>query len=339
MEDDVPFSSFSNILKSSSEENIHKPKSLKTTNRNKKFNILKNYYKNSYKLENQSLRNGFGKMILSNKDTSPQFSFGDEKRFYQDFNKEEMNHYTKLFSKITRPKKSILTHRVEKYRNFQFQSNYMNKIKQLNLSSHGKCPTDFLYYIPPTNVYKYPFLPKFSFSKDKRDLQKQIKKYEYYKLNYDKETDIDNSIKKWRKRIIGGDIGLEDRFIRDKKLFIDSIEPGPGKYNPNYNFFKYKQNNGGYIGVKLNQDNNSLSLHRPKFISLDSQNIKHLIGVDTNKKKDNIYYKKMKIEFNENSKEKSDINNPNKIHLRNLKKFFVDKFNSENKSKTNFSFN
>lgn len=339
MDDDLPVSSLSNIIKSSSEENIHKTKSLNTTKRNKKFNILKNYYKNSYQLENQALRNGFGKMILSNKDTSPQFSFWDEKRFYQDFNKEEINYYTKLFTKISRPKKGILTNRVEKYRNYQYQNNYMDKIKQLNLSLNGKCPTDFLYCIPPTNVYKYPFLPKYSFSKSKRDLQKPIKKYEYYQLKYDRKTDINNSLKNWRKRIIGGNIGLEDRFIKDKKLFIDSIEPGPGKYNPNYNYFKYKQNNNGYMGIKLNQDNNTLSLHRPKFISLDAHNIRHLIGFNTYKNKDNIFHKKMKIQFNENSKEKSDINNTNKIHLRNLKKIFIEKFNSENKSKTNFSFN
>ena len=250
-----------------------------------------------------------------------------------------MEHYTKLFSKKTRPLKGILIHKVEKYRNYQYQKTYLDKLKYLNLLFHGKCPTDFLYYIPPTNVYKYPFLPKFSFSKSQRDLQKPIKKYEYYEQNYDKKNDLNDSIKKWRERIIGGYIGFEDRFINDKKLFIDSIVPGPGKYNPDYNFFKYKQNNSGYMGIKLNQDNNSLSVHRPENFSLDDHNIKQLIGINTNRIKDKIFHKKIKIQFNEKDNGKNNIINTKKINLRNLRKLFKEKINSENKSNTNISLN
>ena len=61
-----------------------------------------------------------------------------------------------------------------------------------------------------------------------RDLQKPIKLYEHYKISYDKKTDEEQVDRKWRKRIVGGDIGLNERFSEDKKLSYESLSPGPG---------------------------------------------------------------------------------------------------------------
>lgn len=308
----------------------------------KKRNIflLKNYYKDAYKLENQALRNSFGKMIRSTNDTSPKFSFPKEKRFYQEFKKDDINYYTKAFNKMKEDKETNVTHRILQRRNFKTPENYFDKIKTINLFKGVNCPTDFLYFPPPTNIYKYPFLPKFSFGKGLRDFQKPIKLYEHYKVGYNKKTDGEQIERKWRKRIVGGNIGLEDRFLEDKKFVYESISPGPGRYNPNYIFFKYYQNKNGYMGMKLKEDQNTIYTDRPKNISLDSKNIKHLIGTNysnnnikstTNAK--NIRYKLFKIE------PKTNKNDGNKTHFKILKKTFENKIQNQKIDKANITFN
>ena len=193
-----------------------------------------------------------------------------------------------------------------------------------------KSPSEFLYYLPPTNLYKYPILPKFSFGKGLRDLQKPIKKYDFYKFNYDKKIDEENVEKKWRNRIVGGNIGIEDRFVEDKKLYYDAISPGPGKYNPDYESFKFKQNKYGYMGIKLSEDKNNIMTERPKNISLNSYNIKHLIGsksynnIIMNKSDNKIVIKNIGIKLFKKDK------NVNQKEFPNMKKLFRYKLSSLN---------
>ena len=208
MEANLTDTSFKNSMTLNTEGNDKTNNSIGITDRKRNIYLLKNYYKNSYKLENQALRNSFGKMIKSNNDTSPKFSFGKEKRFYQEFKKDEVNYYKKLFDKIKTTKNGNLSYKVLRFKNYQTPENYLDKVKTINNFKGVKCPTDFLYFPPPTNLYKYPFLPKFSFGKGLRDMQKPAKIYEYYKKAYDKKFDEENIFKKWRKRIVGGDIGL-----------------------------------------------------------------------------------------------------------------------------------
>ena len=331
--------SLQNLLRLNTEGNEQTSHSISITNRNRNIFLLKNYYKNEYKLENQALRNSFGKMVKSKNDTSPKFSFGKEKRFYQVFKKEDANYYTKILNKMKPPKDGTITYRLLNYRNFKTPQNYFDKVNTINSYKGIKCPTDFLYYPPPTNIYKYPFLPKFSFGTGLRDLQKPIKLYEHYKISYDKKTDEEQVDRKWRKRIVGGDIGLNERFSEDKKLSYESLSPGPGRYNPNYNFFKYKQNKNGYMGIKLKEDQNTIYTDRPKNVSLDAYNIKHLIGTNyNNNSKYNSLDKTVRFKiFRKDSKiNKDDIN---KIQFRKLKKLFGDKLNKQNIGKTNITFN
>ena len=339
MEETLTDTSLQNLLQLNTEGNEQTSHSISIINKNRNIFLLKNYYKNTYKLENQALRTSFGKMVRSKNDTSPKFSFGKEKRFYQEFKKDDINYYTKAFDQIKEAKNANITSRLLQHRNFQSPENYLDKVKTINLFKGVKCPTDFLYSPPPTNIYKYPFLPKFSFGKGLRDMQKPIKMYEHYKFIYDKKTDGENVERKWRKRIIGGDIGLEGRFLENKKLGYQSISPGPGRYNPNYNFFKYKQNKNGYIGIKLKEDQNTIFTDRPKNVSLDAYNIKHLIGAN-NQNINNNNSLDMNIRFKIFKKDvknyKDDIN---KIQFRKLKKIFADRLNKQNIEKSSTTFN
>ena len=323
-----------NILRDNSENKEYKNKSVNNLSRNRNKIKYKKFYKNRSDLENQALRNSFGKMILSDKDTSPQFSFGKEKRFYQDIKQEEIDYYTKLLEETKILPKKRLLNNILKHENIK---NYLNKVKSASLLKGLNTPTDFLYFPAPTYIYKYKFLPKYSFSKSLRDLQKPLKQYEYYKFSHDKNNDINDLEKKWRNRIIGGDIGLQDRFIEDRKYLNDSIEPGPGMYNPNFNFFKYKQYKYGYMGLIL--DKNKIMADRKRNMSIDSYNMKYLLGIDKNKNK--IINKNIRIKLFE-KEENNDVNNKIDVNLnklRNLKKIIKKKLNSEFKSKENLSFN
>lgn len=338
MEENLTDTSIKDLYRLNSEGNNQSNNSQSIPNKKRNIFLLKNYYNNKYKLENQALRNSFGKMIKSANDTSPKFSFGKEKRFYQDFKKDDINYYTKVFNQIKTPTNGTLTHRTLRYKNFQTPENYLDKVKTINLSTGVKCPTDFLYYPPPTNIYKYPFLPKFSFGKGLRDMQKPVKLYEHYKKGYDKKTDDENVDKKWRKRIVGGDIGLEGRFLEDKKLFNEMQSPGPGKYNPNYNFFKFRQNKYGYMGIKFNDEHNTINTDRPKNISLDSFNIRHLIG-NYNKNNDNkIGNKDIRYRILKKDNKNNNAEEIKKIQFIKLRKLFADKNIQYKSSKTNISY-
>ena len=328
MEDDLTVSSLPNFLKQNKGKNADEYNNISLSHRNKNNLLLKNYFQNSYNLETQAIRNSCGKMVLSKSESSPSFSFGKEKRFYQEFSEEEIKLYKKLFNKIKNKnsKKGILISRVIKHRNYHDEKKFLGKIKSMKLKS----PSEFLYYLPPTNLYKYPILPKFSFGKGLRDLQKPIKKYDFYKLNYNKKIDEENVEKKWRNRIVGGNIGIEDRFVEDKKLYYNAISPGPGKYNPDYESFKFKQNKYGYMGIKLSEDKNNIMTERPKNISLNSYNIKHLIGsksynnIIMNKSDNKIVIKNIGIKLFKKDK------NVNQNEYPNMKKLFRYKLSSLN---------
>jgi len=328
MEDDLTVSSLPNFLKQNKGKNADEYNNISLSHRNKNNLLLKNYFQNSYNLETQAIRNSCGKMVLSKSESSPSFSFGKEKRFYQEFSEEVIKLYKKLFNKIRNKnsKKGILITRVIKHRNYHDEKKFLGKIKSMKLKS----PSEFLYYLPPTNLYKYPILPKFSFGKGLRDLQKPIKKYDFYKLNYNKRIDEENVEKKWRNRIIGGNIGIEDRFVEDKKLYYDAISPGPGKYNPDYESFKFKQNKYGYMGIKLSDDKNDIMTERPKNISLNSYNIKHLIGsksynnIIMNKSDNKIVTKNTGMRLFKKDK------NVNQNEYPNMKKLFRYKLSSLN---------
>ena len=74
-------------------------------------------------------------------------------------------------------------------------------------------------------------------------------------------------------------------------------------------------------------------------MSIDSYNMKYLLGIDKNKNK--IINKNIRIKLFE-KEENNDVNNKIDVNLnklRNLKKIIKKKLNSEFKSKENLSFN
>lgn len=66
----------------SNENNYDQEKNRQNKENKKNENIMKKYYSNGYLLENQALRNGFGKMIRAVNQTNPKYSFGKEKDFF-----------------------------------------------------------------------------------------------------------------------------------------------------------------------------------------------------------------------------------------------------------------
>lgn len=261
------------------------------TRRNKNTIMLKNYYNNLYHLENQALSTSFGKMINAKNQTNPKYSFGKEKRFFTIEKKDDLPYLHQLLEDEKYGNVNIGYHNHikggdiynSKPSNFNKsynlgKSNSPQRFNTINFVSGGNNATDYYYVPPPTHQYKFPKLPKYSFGKEIRDTAKKIKTYDYYKLSYDKKTDRENIDKKWSTRIIGGDIGIDERFIENRKLYNDTLTPGPGRYNPNYNYFKYKQNKYGYMGIKIKDDRLKVSTDRPKMVSLSPYNIQHLIG-------------------------------------------------------------
>ena len=261
------------------------------TRRNKNAIMLKNYYNNLYHLENQALSTSFGKMINAKNQTNPKYSFGKEKRFFTIEKSDDLPYLHQLLEDEKYGNVNIGYHNHikggeiynSKQSNFNKsynlgKSNSPQRFNTINFVSGGNNATDYYYVPPPTHQYKFPKLPRYSFGKEIRDTAKKIKTYDYYKLSYDKKTDRENIDKKWSTRIIGGDIGVDDRFIENRKLYNDTLTPGPGRYNPNYNYFKYKQNKYGYMGIKIRDEKLKVSTDGPKMISPSPYNIQHLVG-------------------------------------------------------------
>ena len=232
----------------------------------KKTLAMKKYYGNEYNLENQALRTGFGKMVRAINQTNPKYSFGKEKRFfsvdktddlpyehrklanqkygninigYHDIisKKNKGHNYTRLFNKN------------EKYN--IGENPLQDTLNNMNFVSNCNNATDFYYCPPPPHYYKYNKSPQWKFSKSTRIVYDDANKYQHYNLPYDKNTDNEKINKKWRNRIIGGDIGLNERFSENKEYFEKSTLPGPGRYNPKDIYFKYRSSPGGYMGMKL----------------------------------------------------------------------------------------
>lgn len=308
--------------------------------------LLKNYYNNLYKLENQAISTGFGKMVNAKNQTNPKYSFGKEKRFFTPEKKDDLPYLHKMLEDNKYGNVNIgYHHQQKKGRDDYFQNNNkfnnsfntnkntssQERLNTINFVSSSTGATDYYYNPPPTYKYKYPVMPRYSFGKAKRDTEKKIKTYDYYKLSYDKKTDKENIDKKWSTHIVGGDIGVDDRFADDRKLYYESLNPGPGRYNPNYNYFKYKQNKYGYMGIKIKDDKLRVSTNGPKMISLSPYNIKYLIGTNQNNK---LLNKNWKYKFND---EKDYKNNQQKNNY--MKYFFRDKIEAQQISKNNSSFN
>ena len=261
------------------------------TRRNKNTIMLKNYYNNLYHLENQALSTSFGKMINAKNQTNPKYSFGKEKRFFTIEKNDDLPYLHQLLEDEKYGNVNIGYHNHikggeiynSKQSNFNKsynlgKNNSPQRFNTINFVSGGNNATDYYYVPPPTHQYKFPKLPRYSFGKEIRDTAKKIKTYDYYKLSYDKKTDRENIDKKWSTRIIGGDIGIDERFTENRKLYNETLTPGPGRYNPNYNYFKYKQNKYGYMGIKIRDEKLKVSTDGPKMVSLSPYNIQHLIG-------------------------------------------------------------
>ena len=229
--------------------------------------IMQKYYSNGYLLENQALRNGFGKMIRAINQTNPKYSFGKEKRFFSVFKNDNLPYEHRSLedekygnvnigyhNKIAN-KNRANTHFTGTFNRFDsysdFNKNKNPNLKDINFISSANNATDYYYIPPPTHYYKYNKSPKWGFSKSKRTLYDDKGKYDHYNLPYNKKIDTENINKTWRNRIIGGDIGLDDRFIENRKLVEQLETPGPGRYNPKDIYFKYNNYPGGYMGMKL----------------------------------------------------------------------------------------
>ena len=228
-----------------------------------KSKIMQKYYSDKYLLETQALRNGFGKMVKAVNQTNPKYSFGKEKRFFSILKSDNLPYEHKDLEDSKYGNINIGYHsrvRNKNRGNLNFTStfnqfdgyNHSPKLKDLNFISSGNNATDYYYVPPPPHYYKYPKSPGWGFGKAKRTLYGEKGKYEHYNLPYDKKLDDQKIHKKWRTRVIGGHIGLDDRFQEDKKFAEDLSLPGPGRYNPKDIFFKYSHYPGGYMGMKLN---------------------------------------------------------------------------------------
>ena len=242
-------------------------KTKQNKDKRKKNRLMQKYYSNEYLLEGQALRNGFGKMVRAINQTNPKYSFGKEKRFFSVFKNDNLPYEHRTLedakygnvnigyhNKISNKNKGN-TNFTGTFNRFDSYSDF-NKDKNLNLQninfvSSANNATDYYYLPPPTHYYKYNKSPKWGFSRAKRSLYNEKGKYDHYNLPYNKKIDNENINKTWRNRAIGGDIGLDDRFIENRKFVEDLETPGPGRYNPKDIYFKYSHYPGGYMGMKL----------------------------------------------------------------------------------------
>lgn len=289
----------------------------------KNSRIMQKYYSNGYLLENQALRNGFGKMIRAINQTNPKYSFGKEKRFFSVYKNDNLpyehsslenekygNINIGYHNKISNKNKGI-TNFTSTFNRFDSYSD-LNKnknpnLKGINFISSANNATDYYYVPPPTHYYKYNKSPKWGFSKSKRTLYDDKGKYEHYNLPYNKKIDNENINKAWRNRIIGGDIGLDDRFIDNRKL-IEQLElPGPGRYNPKDIYFKYNHYPGGYMGMKLNccepLKNKNLRKELNECLN-GNEKLKKPIGVNKNF----VFHDKIKFDMGKDNQLNSTFN-------------------------------
>lgn len=256
------------------------------TNSDKTNEILKNYFNNQYFLESQAIRNSFGKMVSTRNQTNPKYSFGKEERFSNLINKDTLAYIKQLeeqnlvnFNTINN--NSTKEKNLSKSLEIKSLSPYKIKLKKFKNKNTNKSnvQTDFLYCPATPVLYKFSRPPKWGFSKAIRDDILKSNRYDYYDQPFDKKYDENNINKQWDSRIIGGDIGVDERFIANKNFCKEAVKPGPGGYNPNYNYYKYKQNNYGYMGIKTedNKLKNKMNNDDSKYYNINCQ-----LGSDIN---------------------------------------------------------
>ena len=255
-------------------------------NSDKTNEILKNYFNNQYFLESQAIRNSFGKMVSTRNQTNPKYSFGKEERFSNLINKDTLAYIKQLeeqnlinFNTINNnsTKEKNLSKSLE-IKSLSPYKKKLNKFKNKN-TNKSNVQTDFLYCPATPVLYKFSRPPKWGFSKAVRDDVLKSIRYDYYDQPFDKKYDENNIKKQWDSRIIGGDIGVDERFLANKNFCKEAVKPGPGGYNPNYNYYKYKQNNYGYMGIKTedNKLKNKINNDDSKYYNLNCQ-----LGSDIN---------------------------------------------------------
>ena len=285
--------------------------------------IMQKYYSNGYLLENQALRNGFGKMIRAINQTNPKYSFGKEKRFFSVFKNDNLpyehgsledekygnvniGYHNKIANKNRANTNFTGTfNRFDSYSDYNKNKN--SNLKDINFVSSANNATDYYYIPPPTHYYKYSKAPKWGFSKSKRTLYDDKGKYDHYNLPYNKNIDSENINKTWRNRIIGGDIGLDDRFIENRKLVEQFETPGPGRYNPKDIYFKYSNYPGGYMGMKLDYCENIKHKNlRKELNGVLNRNEKMKKPIGTNK--NFVFHDKIKFDLGKNNHLNTSIN-------------------------------
>ena len=243
--------------------------------------ILKNYFNNEYFLESQAIRNGFGKMVSTRNQTNPKYSFGKEERF-SNINKDIISYIKNLEEKnLINLNNNNLKEDKNLSKSLEINNISYPKMKlklNKNNKNNSQIQTDFLYCPATPVLYKFSKPPKWSFSKGERENWQKINRYDYYERPYDRILEENKKNNKWDSRIIGGDIGVDERFL-NKKFLNEASKPGPGVYNPNYNYYKYKQNNSGYMGIKT-EDN--IKKNQNKDDEGKYYNINYQIGSDIN---------------------------------------------------------
>ena len=305
--------------------------------------IMQKYYSNGYLLETQALRNGFGKMIRAINQTNPKYTFGKEKRFFSVYKNDNLPYEHRSLedekygninlgyhNKISKKNKGNTNftgtfNRFDSYTDFNRNKN--PNLQGINFISSANNATDYYYVPPPPHYYKYNKSPKWGFSKSKRSLYDDKGKYEHYNLPYNKKIDNENINKTWRKRIIGGAIGLDDRFDDDRKLAEKMETPGPGRYNPRDIYFKYYHKPGGYMGMKLDccEPLKHKNLRKELNECLNgNEKLKKPIGVNKNF----VFHDKIKFDLGKNNEINSTFN-----HMSRKENKYITDF------KRNFSLN
>ena len=140
-----------------------------------KSKIVQKYYNDKYLLENQALRNGFGKMVNAINQTNPKYSFGKERRFFSIYKSDNLPYEHKDLEDSKYGNINIGYHSRVKNKNrgnynytatynrfdsYNSSTNNRQNIKDINFISSGNNATDYYYVPPPTHYYKYPKSPR-----------------------------------------------------------------------------------------------------------------------------------------------------------------------------------
>ena len=321
-------------------------------NKKARSKIMQKYYSDKYLLENQALRNGFGKMVNAINQTNPKYSFGKEKRFFSIFKSDNLPYEHKdledskygnvnigYHSRVRNKNGGNLNYTAtfNRFDSYNSSTNNRQNIKDINFISSGNNATDYYYVPQPTHYYKYPKSPGWGFGTAKRVLYGEKGKYEHYNLPYNKKLDNEKIHKKWRSRVIGGDIGLDDRFQEDKKFAENLGLPGPGRYNPKDIFFKYSHYPGGYMGMKLDCcepiKNKNL---KNEINSCFNANEKYKTSIK--KYKNFIHNGKIKLDFGKNNFLNENWNKKSNFKLNKKENEYIKEFKNTFTSKGKKSF-